>query len=92
MENKKTIGALILGTATGVALGLLFAPKRGKDTREELLQSGNDYFDKFNDDFKASFESQLDKMLTKSSSRAEDRAKKQIEEVKREIEQIKTKN
>lgn len=89
MDNKKTIGGLIIGAATGVALGLLFAPRKGKETREAIAQNSNEYFEKFGEDFKNSFEDQLDKILKRSSSRAEERAKKQIEEVKKEIEQIK---
>ncbi len=34
--KKKTVTALLGGTAIGVGLGFLFAPKSGKETREEL--------------------------------------------------------
>lgn len=89
MNSKKTIGGLIIGAAAGIAVGLLFAPKKGKDTRESLAKSGNNYLDRVSDDLKSSFEEQLDRVLKKSSERNEERAKKQIEEVKREIAQIK---
>lgn len=89
MSTQKAIGGLILGAVTGVALGLLFAPKRGKDTRKAIADTSSEYLDKFGEDFKSSFEDQLDRVLSKNSERAEERAKKQIEEVKKEIARLK---
>jgi len=89
MDTKKAIGGLIIGAVTGVALGLLFAPGRGKDTRKAIAKTSSDYLEKFGDEFKSSFEEQLDKILKKNTERAEERARKQIEEVKKEIARIK---
>ncbi len=33
---KKSVGNLFLGIAIGTSLGILFAPKKGKETRKEL--------------------------------------------------------
>ena len=33
---KKSIGNLVLGVVVGASLGILFAPKKGKETRREL--------------------------------------------------------
>ncbi len=89
MNAKDTIAGLIIGAATGVALGMLFAPKKGKDTRKALLDNSSDYLDRFGDDIKLSIENKLDKYWNKSSDRAEKRAQRQIEEVKKEIAAIK---
>lgn len=90
MNTKKAIGGIIIGAVTGVALGLLFAPKRGSETRKAIADTGSEYLDKFSEEFKSSFEDKLDNILKKNSQRAEERARKQIEEVKREIARIKS--
>jgi len=36
--GKKSVGSLVLGVAIGASLGILFAPKKGKETRVELKE------------------------------------------------------
>lgn len=36
--SKKSIGNLVLGVAIGASLGILFAPKKGSQTRRELKE------------------------------------------------------
>lgn len=46
MSNKDSFFALLAGVIVGVAVGVLFAPKSGKETREDLKKLGNDLKDK----------------------------------------------
>lgn len=52
-NNGKLIGAILLGTAIGAALGVLFAPAKGSETRKKITAKGEDLTDsmkeKFND-------------------------------------------
>lgn len=36
--GKRSVGSLLLGAAIGASLGILFAPKKGKETRVELKE------------------------------------------------------
>ena len=44
-DNSKVLVALLAGLAAGAALGLLFAPERGSETRDKLSQSLKDLGD-----------------------------------------------
>lgn len=41
-DNTKVVAALLAGLAAGAALGLLFAPEKGADTREKINESLKD--------------------------------------------------
>ena len=49
MENcnhgVKLVGAMLVGAAVGGALGILFAPNSGKDTRKKIIGSTEDVAD-----------------------------------------------
>lgn len=44
-NTGKLIGALLLGAAIGGALGILFAPDKGSETRKKILSKGDDLTD-----------------------------------------------
>jgi gas vesicle protein len=55
-ENNtgKIVGALLLGTAVGAALGLLFAPAKGSETRKKILDGAKGLADDVKDNLKDS--------------------------------------
>ena len=44
-DNSKVVVALLAGLAAGAALGLLFAPEKGSETRDRLTDSLKDFGD-----------------------------------------------
>jgi gas vesicle protein len=45
METGKILLGMVAGVATGVLLGILFAPEKGSKTRTNILAKGEDYVD-----------------------------------------------
>jgi gas vesicle protein len=48
-DNSKVLVGLLVGLAAGAALGLLFAPEKGTETRDRLSQSLKDLGDSIKD-------------------------------------------
>jgi gas vesicle protein len=75
MENSnntvKLIGALILGAAIGGALGILFAPDKGSETRKKLSAKGDDLTDAMKSKLTA-FQEEVKKEVEKVKARAND--------------------
>ncbi len=66
MSKKKGLGKLFAGVAIGSALGVLFAPKTGKDTRADLKKKLDEMLDKVKDidakEVKESIESKIEEI------------------------------
>jgi len=52
-NTGKVIGAIFLGAAIGGALGILFAPDKGTETRRNISKKGNDLTDAVKEKFDA---------------------------------------
>ncbi len=50
-NTGKLVGALLVGAAVGGALGILFAPNKGSETRKKLMSKGEDLKDTVKDKF-----------------------------------------
>jgi len=55
MSSGKFLSGLIAGVAVGAALGILFAPDKGANTRRKISKKGENYLD----DFKSKLEDLL---------------------------------
>lgn len=80
-NTGKVIGAIFLGAAVGGALGILFAPDKGTETRKKISKKGNDLtgavkekFDSIVDKFKkevADVQEQADEFASNGKSAIE---------------------
>lgn len=59
MTNGKAILAVLAGVAAGAALGVLFAPDKGFDTRKKISRKGEDLADALNDKIDEKFDELL---------------------------------
>ena len=52
-NTGKLMGAIMIGAAIGGALGILFAPDKGSETRRKISKKGNDLTDAVKEKFDA---------------------------------------
>lgn len=71
--SKKGMGKFVLGALAGASLGILFAPKKGKDTRADL---------------KAKIDDLLNKAKEIDAEEVKEKIENKIEEIKAELEDL----
>lgn len=90
--SKKGIGKLLTGAAIGVGLGMLFAPKKGSETREDLKNKMNELIGKVKNidikEVKEKVERQVEEIKVELADLDKEKA---IEIAKEKGEQIKAK-
>lgn len=87
MNTGKVVSGVLAGLAVGTILGILFAPKKGSETRQQIMDKGNDYMDqlksKYND-LGDSLKNQFESAKQEASDLAE-KGKAKYDNVKKEI-------
>lgn len=87
MATNKALLGLLAGAAVGAAIGILFAPEKGSETRKKFLRKGEGY----SRDFKNRFREWTDKGAEKLDEAREgvrevaDKGKSKTDELKRDL-------
>ncbi len=93
MENGKAVEfmkGLLIGGLIGGAVGLLYAPKSGKETRDDINKLADDYMGKAKDEYEAALEKSR-KSYENAINRLKELevlAKKKVDEVEEKIEDL----
>lgn len=62
-KKRKGFGKFLSGALVGLGLGILFAPKKGSETRKDLMKAINDFLDQLKDididEVRESFEAKI---------------------------------
>lgn len=96
MSKKSGIGKLLLGLGTGIGLGVLFAPKKGSETREELKTKTTELVNKVKntnfDDIKDNIEEKINEIKCELDDLDKERvlnvAKEKSKAIKKQIEEL----
>ncbi|CAN5258273.1 hypothetical protein BH23BAC2_BH23BAC2_18350 [soil metagenome] len=75
MKSGRLLTGLLSGAAVGAAIGLLFAPKKGAETRKKISETGDSYLQdaksKFNE-FTDSLSHKVDEVRNRAKAVASD--------------------
>ena len=96
MSKKKGFGKFLVGAAIGAGLGVLFAPKKGSETRKELKAKIDELLDNVKkitvEDIKEEFDNKLEIINNELEDLDKEKvlkiAKKKAEELKKDAEEL----
>ncbi len=96
MSKKSGVGKFIAGAAIGAGLGILFAPKKGSETRKNLKEKLDDIVIKIKsvdaEDIKKMFEEKVEEIKTELEDLDKEKtlkiAKKKAEEIKKKCQDL----
>jgi gas vesicle protein len=82
--SKKRVGGLIAGLAVGAGLGLLFAPKKGSELRQDLADKCNELWNKAKDIDVDEVKKDIDKRIKKLQKEVSNLDKEKVLAIARE--------
>lgn len=91
MSKKKGVGKFMLGAAIGAGLGILFAPKKGSETREVLKNKMDDLMKKLKNVDSEEIKNTIESKLEEIKNGLEDLDKEKVIKIaKRKAKQLQT--
>ncbi len=78
MSKKKGYGKLLAGVAIGAGLGVLFAPKKGSDTRRELKEKIDEMLEKVKNIDKQEVKNNIENKISEIKKELEDLDKEKV--------------
>ncbi len=93
MKSGKVLLGLASGVAAGAILGLLYAPKKGKDTRKAITKKSDDYINSANKsihDLSDSLNHKMEALKAKTKAGfTSSKSKEKMNDAKAEIHEMK---